>query len=177
MLKTCQQDRPDAVLLVAKVAGIHWWYHTESHAAELTAGYYNTSYRDGYDSIAAVFARHGAALNIPCLEMLDSEQPEICCCSPEGLIKQIREVARRGNIPLTGENAIERFDKEAFSQIVRNVYHRPQAVRAFTYFRMRESLFRTDNWKSFVNFVKQMYNKSQDGGCNGKMYSKLCKTG
>jgi hypothetical protein len=65
VLKTCQQDRPDAVLLVAKVAGIHWWYHTESHAAELTAGYYNTSYRDGYDSIAAVFARHGAALNIP----------------------------------------------------------------------------------------------------------------
>lgn len=177
VLKTCQQDRPDAVLLVAKVAGIHWWYDTESHAAELTAGYYNTSYRDGYDSIAAVFARHGAALNIPCMEMFDSEQPEICCCSPEGLIRQMREVARRGNIPLTGENAIERFDKEAFSQIVRNAYNRPQDVRAFTYFRMREALFRTDNWKSFVNFVKQMYNKSQDGGCNGKMYSKLCKTG
>lgn len=34
--------------LSAKVAGIHWHYKTRSHAAELTAGYYNTRFRDGY---------------------------------------------------------------------------------------------------------------------------------
>ncbi|XP_057860138.2 inactive beta-amylase 4, chloroplastic [Cryptomeria japonica] len=177
VLKTHQRDEPDSVLLVAKIAGIHWWYHTESHAAELTAGYYNTAYRNGYDSIVAVFARHGTAINVPCLEMLDSEQPEICHCSPEGLLKQIREVAIQGNIPLTGENAIQRFDKEAFCQIAMNAYQRPQVMRAFTYFRMRETLFRADNWKSFVHFVKLMYSKSHDGGCNGKMYSNLCKAG
>ncbi|KAH9330641.1 hypothetical protein KI387_002749, partial [Taxus chinensis] len=108
VLKTCQQDGPDVVLLVAKIAGIHWWYRTDSHAAELTAGYYNTAYRNGYDSIAAVFARHGGSNQCP---MLDSEQPEIYCCSPEGLLKQIREVATQGNITLIGENAIQRFDK------------------------------------------------------------------
>lgn len=53
------------VNLGAKVAGVHWWYRSHSHAAELTAGYYNTSYRDGYAPIAAVFARHGVALNFP----------------------------------------------------------------------------------------------------------------
>lgn len=26
----------------AKISGIHWWYGVSSHAAELTAGYYNT---------------------------------------------------------------------------------------------------------------------------------------
>ena len=31
-----------------KVAGIHWHYGTRSHAAELTAGYYNTRHHDGY---------------------------------------------------------------------------------------------------------------------------------
>lgn len=27
--------------LAIKVAGIHWWYKSRSHAAEMTAGYYN----------------------------------------------------------------------------------------------------------------------------------------
>lgn len=34
--------------LSIKIAGIHWWYRTRSHAAELTAGYYNTDKHDGY---------------------------------------------------------------------------------------------------------------------------------
>lgn len=35
-----------------KVAGIHWWYKSRSHAAEMTAGYYNYLERDGYEPIA-----------------------------------------------------------------------------------------------------------------------------
>merc|ERR1712194_544355 len=31
----------NSVALSMKVAGIHWWYLDSSHAAELTAGYYN----------------------------------------------------------------------------------------------------------------------------------------
>ena len=31
-----------------KLAGVHWWYKSRAHAAELTAGYYNTRYRDGW---------------------------------------------------------------------------------------------------------------------------------
>lgn len=34
--------------LSIKIAGIHWWYRTRSHAAELTAGYHNTDKHDGY---------------------------------------------------------------------------------------------------------------------------------
>lgn len=26
----------------AKLAGVHWWFKSRAHAAELTAGYYNT---------------------------------------------------------------------------------------------------------------------------------------
>ena len=28
--------------LAIKCAGVHWWYNSRSHAAELTAGYFNT---------------------------------------------------------------------------------------------------------------------------------------
>nr|XP_043619260.1 beta-amylase 7 isoform X2 [Erigeron canadensis]XP_043619261.1 beta-amylase 7 isoform X2 [Erigeron canadensis] len=38
----------EGTFLTMKLSGIHWWYKTESHAAELTAGFYNPSNRDGY---------------------------------------------------------------------------------------------------------------------------------
>ena len=37
-----------AVKLGAKLAGVHWWFKSRAHAAELTAGYYNTRDCDGW---------------------------------------------------------------------------------------------------------------------------------
>lgn len=34
-----------------KVAGIHWWYASKTHAAEMTAGYYNYFSHCGYEPI------------------------------------------------------------------------------------------------------------------------------
>ncbi|KAK3010051.1 hypothetical protein RJ639_012820 [Escallonia herrerae] len=79
MLAKYQQDKQNPVLLVAKTA---------SHPAELTAGYYNTAVRDGYDPLASMLSRHGAALQISCFEMLDDETPPSYLCSPEGLLEQ-----------------------------------------------------------------------------------------
>ncbi|TQD86184.1 hypothetical protein C1H46_028260 [Malus baccata] len=36
-----------------------------AHPAELTAGYYNTAFRDGCDPVASLLSRHGAALHVP----------------------------------------------------------------------------------------------------------------
>ncbi|EOX99186.1 Beta-amylase 5, putative [Theobroma cacao] len=44
------------VKLAAKVAGIQWWYKSDSHAAELTSGYYNLKDRDGYRPIARMLS-------------------------------------------------------------------------------------------------------------------------
>jgi len=72
-----------------QVAGIHWWYKTESHAAELTAGYYNLCQRDGYRPIARMLSRHKAILNFTCLEMRNSEQPVEAKSGAEELVKQV----------------------------------------------------------------------------------------
>jgi len=45
-----------------KMAGIHWHCGTGSHASALTAGYYNTRFRDGYLAIASMVARYGVIL-------------------------------------------------------------------------------------------------------------------
>lgn len=47
------------VIMSAKLAGHYCHYLTQSHVSELTAGYYNTSTRDGYLPFARMFARYG----------------------------------------------------------------------------------------------------------------------
>lgn len=152
--------------LSGKVAGIHWHYGTRSHPAELTAGYYNTRNKDGYLPIAQMFGRHGVTLNFTCFEMRDEEQQPSCAlCSPEGLLKQVTLAARKASVPLAGENALPRFDEGAHHQIIRNSRlsddDKPweaayEPMCSFTFLRMTEHLFYSDNWHRFVQFVRQM---------------------
>ena len=86
-------DRPPSgPALAIKCAGVHWWYNSRSHAAELTAGYFNTRsgdrcpQRDGYEPIVMICGKHGARLNFTCAEMRDVEHPffrgaapRVCC--------------------------------------------------------------------------------------------------
>ncbi|RRT81951.1 hypothetical protein B296_00002490, partial [Ensete ventricosum] len=77
------------VKIVAKATGIHWWYKDDSHAAELTAGYYNLNDRDGYRPIARMLARHDAILNFTCAEMINSEQIKMAMSGAEELVQQV----------------------------------------------------------------------------------------
>lgn len=75
-----------------QLSGIHWWYKTASHAAELTAGFYNPSNRDGYAPIAAMLKKHDVALNFTCFEMRTLDQHEgfpEALADPEGLVWQV----------------------------------------------------------------------------------------
>ncbi|MQM09816.1 hypothetical protein Taro_042693 [Colocasia esculenta] len=144
------------VKVSVKVAGIHWHYGTQSHAAELTAGYYNTRERDGYLPIARILRRHGAVFNFTCVEMRDHEQPEEARCGPEPLVRQVGAAARGAGVRLAGENALPRYDEAAHDQIVRTAAGGGEAMCAFTYLRMCPQLFEAENWRRFVGFVKRM---------------------
>ncbi|KAL2653369.1 hypothetical protein R1flu_021497 [Riccia fluitans] len=158
--------RGTGAVLSGKVAGIHWHYGTRSHAAELTAGYYNTRYRDGYTPIARMFGRHGVTLNFTCIEMKDEEQPPQAACSPESLLRQVTVASRTAGVRLAGENALPRFDQSAYNQVVKKSRLRfnlngdsneeQEPMCAFTYLRMSESLFQAENWRLFVSFVRHM---------------------
>lgn len=150
------------VKISVKVAGIHWHYGTRSHAPELTAGYYNTRFRDGYLPIAQMLARHGAVFNFTCIEMRDHEQPQDALCSPEKLVNQVAMATQKAKVPLAGENALPRYDDCAHEQIIKaaqlNVEGNTDDTEmcAFTYLRMNPHLFQPDNWRKFVAFVKKM---------------------
>ncbi|CAN1333887.1 Beta-amylase 3, chloroplastic [Linum perenne] len=150
--------------LSGKVAGIHWHYKTRSHAAELTAGYYNTRYRDGYLPISRMFSRHGVVLNFTCMEMRDGEQPEYASCSPQGLVWQVQMAAKAAGIELAGENALERYDADAYRQVMATSgAEKGNGLTAFTYLRMNKRLFEEGNWRHLAEFVKSM----SEGGENG----------
>ncbi|KAF2316281.1 hypothetical protein GH714_041622 [Hevea brasiliensis] len=149
--------------LSGKVAGIHWLYRTRSHAAELTAGYYNTRHHDGYLPIARMFSKHGVVLNFTCMEMRDREQPESANCSPEGLVQQVKMVTRTAGIELAGENALERYDAGAYAQVLATSRSKSgNGLAAFTYLRMNKKLFEGDNWRHLVEFVKSMSEHGQN---------------
>ncbi|XP_059643784.1 beta-amylase 3, chloroplastic [Cornus florida] len=152
--------------LSGKVAGIHWHYRTRSHAAELTAGYYNTRHRDGYLPIARVFAKHGVIFNFTCMEMKDREQPESANCSPEGLVRQVKMATKTAGTELAGENALERYDAGAYAQVTATSRSDSgNGLSAFTYLRMNKQLFEGENWRHLVDFVKSM----SEGGRNTRL--------
>lgn len=143
--------------LSAKIAGIHWHYTTRSHAAELTAGYYNTRSRDGYVPIAQMLAKHGAVFNFTCMEMKDWQQPQHANCSPEGLVRQVKMAAREARVQLAGENALERYDWDGYGQVLETSRSDcGNGLAAFTYLRMNKRLFEGENWRHFVDFVRSM---------------------
>ncbi|KAI9089300.1 hypothetical protein K1719_029579 [Acacia pycnantha] len=148
------------VKLSGKIAGIHWHYRSRSHASELTAGYYNTRSHGGYLPIARMLAKHGVVFNFTCMEMKDREQPEHANCSPEGLVHQVKMATEEAGVELAGENALERYDADAFAQVLATSRSDSGGLAAFTYLRMNKKLFEGDNWRHLVEFVRSM---SEDG--------------
>ncbi|CAA0807136.1 Beta-amylase 1- chloroplastic [Striga hermonthica] len=64
---------------------------------------------------------------------------------------QVAAAAREAQVPLAGENALPRYDENAYEQILN-----AGNMCAFTYLRMNPDLFQPDNWRRFVAFVKRM---------------------
>ncbi|OWM85195.1 beta-amylase 1, chloroplastic-like [Punica granatum] len=145
----------------AKVASIHWHYGTQSHPSELTAGYYNTSTRDGYLPIARMFGRYGFTLCCTCFEMQDEEEKQMNpVSSPEGFLRQLLLAAKLCDVPLEGENSASNLDDRSFQQVLKMSRSFSEGVEkpsfVFNFVRMDKNLFEYQNWVRFTRFVRQM---------------------
>ncbi|KAM0916530.1 hypothetical protein ACQ4PT_010089 [Festuca glaucescens] len=171
-------DHADRVLMLArlafegsaiavKVSGIHWWYKTASHAAELTAGFYNPCNRDGYAPIAQVLKKHGAALNFTCVELRTMDQHEVfpeALADPEGLVWQVLNAAWDAGIQVASENALPCYDRDGFNKTLENAKPRNDPdgrhLFGFTYLRLCSVLFERPNFMEFERFVKRMHGEA-----------------
>ena len=138
-----------------KIAGIHWWYNTASHAPELTAGYYHTRNHNGYRDIAKMMKSVNAEFLFTCLEMYDSDLHN-CGCSPEGLVSLTRSAAWSEGVHYSGENALPTGSTRGYDQIVRQS-KQGKGIHGFTYLRLFDWLFESENLKRFEDFIKRMH--------------------
>ncbi|XP_040961798.1 beta-amylase 2, chloroplastic isoform X1 [Gossypium hirsutum] len=153
--------------IAAKLPGIHWWYKTSSHAAELTAGFYNPCNRDGYIAIAAMLHKHGAALNFACAELQFLEQLEDlqeALANPQGLVWQVLNAAWEACITVVSENAFVCHDRVGYNKILENVkpVNDPDGrhFSSFTYLRLTPLLMERQNFMEFERFVKRMHGEA-----------------
>lgn len=144
--------------LAGKIAGIHWNYNTESHASELTAGYYHLWNQNGYQTLARVFKEYDIKLDFTCLEMRNSEQPGNCACAPEDLVHFSRETVWNEYVKYGGENALPTGNDAGYDMIVKQSSVMGKKIDSFTYLRMFDWLFQTENLRRFTNFVQKMHN-------------------
>ncbi|XP_043706457.1 beta-amylase 1, chloroplastic-like [Telopea speciosissima] len=168
------------VNIAAKVAGIFWHYHTLSHPCELTAGYYNTSTRDGYLPIIQMFGRHGITLCCECFELVDQDAKKLnLTSSPEGLVKQLLLAAKACDVPLVGETSDYRIDNTSQKNVLEMFMLYSDGLTdpsiSLNFGKMSPRIFGRDNWIHFCNFAQQM-NRVTDFQSKLNVYSVLATT-
>lgn len=138
-----------------KVPLMHSWYKTRSHPSELTAGFYNTANRDGYETVAEMFARNSSKMILPGMDLSDQHRPQESLSSPESLIAQIKSASRKHGVMLAGQNSSDSGAPGGFDRIKNNL--EGESVELFTYQRMGAYFFSPEHFPSFAEFVRSVH--------------------
>lgn len=143
--------------IAAKVSGIHWWYGTNSHAAECTAGYFNTDFNNAYLEISQMFSKYNVDFDFTCLEMIDSTD---CNSQPQELVKQAILASKQARIAFAGENALPICQPNCYQGGFDEIYRESTqygAIERFTYLRLDSNLLTPNNFNMFTSFVQKMH--------------------
>mmetsp|Transcript_15480 Transcript_15480/g.27153 ORF Transcript_15480/g.27153 Transcript_15480/m.27153 type:complete len:482 (+) Transcript_15480:36-1481(+) len=147
------------VKISGKIAGVHWWYKTASHAAELNAGFYNANDVNGYGLIAESFTGSNGVVDFTCLEMTDASQDPAYQCGPQELVQQVMRATENAGLNFTGENALGFYDAAGYNQMVS---YKPPAgyLDSVTYLRISDKFLEAKHLETFSSFVAQMQSPS-----------------
>nr|XP_025696175.1 beta-amylase 7 isoform X3 [Arachis hypogaea] len=153
--------------IAAKLANIYWWYKTASHAAELTAGYYNPCNRDGYAAIMEMLKSNGVSLNIACADLNTLNQLEVfpkAFADPEGLVWQVLNAGWDLGLPVAGENALPCLNRVTYNKALDSAkpMNDPDGrhFSSFTYLRLSPLLMEQQNLREFERFIKRMHGEA-----------------
>lgn len=140
------------VIISGKLPLVHSWYMTRSHSSELTAGFYNTVNRDGYETVIDMFAKNSCRIILPGMDLSDAHQPN--GSSPQSLLSQIKESCRKHGIGISGENSTLSRVTDGFEKIKSNLLEENAVVDSFTYQRMGADFFSPKHFPMFTAFVR-----------------------
>ncbi|KAG6668184.1 inactive beta-amylase 9 [Carya illinoinensis] len=144
-----------AATVCGKIPLMHSWYKTRSHPSELTAGYYNTTTRDGYEVVAEMFARNSCKMILPGMDLSDEHQSRASLSSPELLLADIKKACRKHGVEVCGQNSSASMAPGGFQQIKKNLLGE-NIVDLFSYQRMGAYFFSPEHFPSFTQFVRSL---------------------
>ncbi|KAI3882377.1 hypothetical protein MKX03_028077 [Papaver bracteatum] len=149
--------RNTMVTVSGKVPLVHNWYKVQSHPSEMTAGFYNSDSRDGYNQVAELFAKNSCKIILPGMDLSDKHQPSKLYSSPELLLSQIRTACENHGVKCVGENLLASgmLLLNGFERIKHNL-SKGTAVDSFTYQRMGAYFFSPKHFSSFTEFVRSL---------------------
>ena len=143
------------VTIHGKIPLMHSWYRTNSHPSELTAGFYNTFNRDGYEKVAEIFAKNLCKMILPGMDMSDAYLPQETFSSPELLLEQIMAACRKHGVSVSGQNSSVSVTPWGFEQIKKNLSG-DYVSDLFMYQRMGAYFFSPEHFPSFTEFVRSL---------------------
>ena len=85
------------------------------------------------------------------IQVVDS----VTCSHLAGLLQQVIQAATDVCVPLSGENALQRYDSYAFDRIAESAFGlnaRAGRLEQLTFLRMGDLMF--DNWDAFTHFLR-----------------------
>jgi beta-amylase len=150
VMKCARQAFGSSIRLSGKIPGIHWWYTTGCHCAEVTAGLRNFRFHDGYRDILFAFKNYNFDLCFTCLEMSEDGS---CGSNPPFLVEQMAGNAKWANVRFEGENARDSYGADQYNRIKSWL---SKGLVAFSYLRLCDTLMSDANFGAFVNFVAEM---------------------
>ncbi|KAI3505736.1 hypothetical protein L1887_27937 [Cichorium endivia] len=145
--------RDTPVTLSGKLPLIHSWYRTRSHPAEVAAGFYNNVNR--YEEIIKLFCKNSCRMILPGMDLLDEQQPNELCSSPEMLLQEIKDGCKRNGVEICGQNLGIVGTCEGFEQIKKNLVGE-NGIEVFVYQRMGAEFFSPENFRLFTVFVRRI---------------------
>ncbi|OAY70820.1 Beta-amylase 8 [Ananas comosus] len=99
--------------IVVKIPSIDWWYKTPSHAAELTAGFYNPTNQDGYSPVFDMLKKHYVTMKfVCCIPQASAPENEEALADPEGLTWQVLNAAWDRGLAVAAHSMLPCHDRE-----------------------------------------------------------------
>ncbi|KAL7159690.1 hypothetical protein ABFS83_01G045000 [Erythranthe nasuta] len=148
--------------ILVKIPSVYWWYKTTSHAAELTAGYYNPSNQDGYSRLFEVLKKHQVTMKFV-ISGLHAPYQEIdgAFSDPEGLNWQVLNSAWDQGLSVAGQNLQPCYDREGLVRLVETAKPRNHPdSRHFSFFVFQQPsplIQRTICLSEIDHFIKSMH--------------------
>ncbi|KAI4338502.1 hypothetical protein MLD38_023552 [Melastoma candidum] len=128
------------VAVSGKVPLAYSWNIINSHPSELTAGYYSTVKRDGYEEMAKMFAKNSCTVMLPGMDIRND--------NARLLLGQIKAACRKHRVGVLGENSSVEGDIEQVKDVCA-----AGDIDSFFYQRMGAHFFSPEHFPAFTAFV------------------------